>query len=155
MHQLKLEGGVPVCEGNNLFGQCDIPSGLAGGTVAVKVAAGSWHSVAVGSDGTVWCWGRNVEGQCDTPEDLGAVSHVAAGPYCTFAAGVDGRIHAWGELDDLFTLPDDFARAVSLEGWLDFAARMWGRVHEDVFPKHVRSTDEFAAIRAMHRLAEE
>ena len=32
--------------------------------VFVHVAAGSFHSVAVAKDGSVWCWGKNAEGQC-------------------------------------------------------------------------------------------
>jgi alpha-tubulin suppressor-like RCC1 family protein len=35
-------------------------TGLSG---VVAVAAGSYHSVILGSDGTVWTWGQNFDGQ--------------------------------------------------------------------------------------------
>ena len=32
-----------------------------------QVSAGSWHTPAVGSDGTEHCWGLNDDGQCNPP----------------------------------------------------------------------------------------
>ena len=55
----------------NDFGQCDVPSGV--GTPAnpvVSVAAGSFHTVVVLSDGSIRCWGHNSSGQCTPPAGL-------------------------------------------------------------------------------------
>jgi alpha-tubulin suppressor-like RCC1 family protein len=43
--------------------QSSIPLAVAGLPNVVSVAAGGYHSVVAGSDGSVWTWGRNIEGQ--------------------------------------------------------------------------------------------
>ena len=48
-------------------------------------AAGSSHTVAVLTDGSVACWGRNEYGQCTVPSGIGTpenpVASIAAGEY--------------------------------------------------------------------------
>ena len=72
------------------------------------MAAGYYHSVALGSDGTVFAWGRNFFGQLGdgtTTQRLGArggpghlagVTAVAAGEGSTYALKSDGTVWAWG-----------------------------------------------------------
>ena len=66
----ELEGGTIGCWGNNDAGQSDAPEGEF-----TNVAAGSYHSCGVRSDGTVECWGcAHPEypdfdnGQCEVPQ---------------------------------------------------------------------------------------
>jgi len=72
-----------------------------------QVAAGSYHTVAVKTDGTLWAWGYNYDGQLgdgttvnkSSPVQVGTDSHwqsVAAGGYHTVAVKTDGTLWAWG-----------------------------------------------------------
>ncbi len=86
-------------------------SELAGKTV-ISVAAGSYHSLALCSDGTMSAWGYNLNGQLgdnSTSERLVPVSVVgtgvlagkkvaaiAAGGYHCLALCTDGTVAAWG-----------------------------------------------------------
>lgn len=83
-------------------------------TGAIAVAAGSYHTLAVKNDGTVWAWGRNNYGQLGngtngantdttTPVQVGAgtdnladITAVAAGQYHSLALKSDGTVWAWG-----------------------------------------------------------
>ena len=71
------------------------------------VAAGSSHSVALKSDGTVWTWGANHQGQLGDGSltnralpaavpRLGNVSMIAAGSFFTLALRSDGTVWAFG-----------------------------------------------------------
>eukprot|EP01065_Artemidia_motanka_P003858 TRINITY_DN11850_c0_g1_i1.p1 TRINITY_DN11850_c0_g1~~TRINITY_DN11850_c0_g1_i1.p1 ORF type:complete len:579 (+),score=149.12 TRINITY_DN11850_c0_g1_i1:69-1739(+) len=76
-----LEDGTVRCFGQNSFGQCDVPAGLAG---VVSVDCGAYHTVALRADGTICCWGEG------SPEDgsfltLSNCVAVAAGYDCTVA----------------------------------------------------------------------
>lgn len=77
------------------------------------VAAGSNHSLALRSDGTVWAWGDNSSGQLgtgviggveDEPVQVGAgvvgfenIKAIAAGGAHSLALKSDGKVWAWGE----------------------------------------------------------
>ena len=72
-----------------------------------QVAAGWSHSLALGSDGTVWAWGDNEYGelgdgnfiQSDSPVKLAGLSNItqiAAGGDWSLALRSDGTVWAWG-----------------------------------------------------------
>jgi alpha-tubulin suppressor-like RCC1 family protein len=63
------------------------------------IAAGTYHSLALKSDGTVVAWGcgRGVDlGQCSVPAGLSGVTAIAAGSYHSLALKSDGTVVAWG-----------------------------------------------------------
>ena len=78
-------------------------------TGAIAIAAGSAHSVALKSDGTVWTFGSNRQGQLglgiatsewtSTPKQvpgLSGITAIAAGYLHTLAVDKNGLIYAWG-----------------------------------------------------------
>ena len=71
----------------------DVPAGLSGVTA---IAAGTHHTVALKSDGTVVAWGYNGYGGCNVPVGLSGVTAIAAGGYHTVALKSDGTVVAWG-----------------------------------------------------------
>ena len=69
------------------------------------MAAGTFHSIALKSDGTLWAWGGNMTGQLGDstmedsaiPERIGSgFASVAAGFSHTLALKSDGSLWAWG-----------------------------------------------------------
>ncbi len=91
-----------------MAGLSKIPQQVTGisGTVT-QVAAGWTHSLALGSDGTVWAWGDNRFGQLgdgttiqsDTPVQvpgLSGVTQIAAGDGWSLALRSGGTVWAWG-----------------------------------------------------------
>ena len=86
-------------------------SGLPAGSGVIALAGGSYHSLAVKSNGTVWAWGRNGSGQLGdgsttqrlTPVQVsgtnltsGAIA-VTAGGYYSLAMKSDGTVWGWGD----------------------------------------------------------
>lgn len=76
-------------------------------TGIVGIAAGSYHTVAVKNDGTVWAWGRNSTGQLGNGTTLpqsfaiqvplaGSAIAVTAGDGHTLALMSDNTLRAWG-----------------------------------------------------------
>ncbi len=74
----------------------------------IAVAAGSSHTIALKSDGTVWTWGYNSYGQLGdgtvadkyTPvqvSSLSGVTAIAGGWFYTVALKSDGTVWAWGD----------------------------------------------------------
>ncbi|WP_373564679.1 InlB B-repeat-containing protein, partial [Bifidobacterium sp. M0353] len=85
----------------------------------LQVSAGTWHSLAVGSDGNAYAWGHNSNGQLgngttsysqsapvrvktpdrktypDLPKDF-TYLQVSAGGDHSLALGSDGNVYAWG-----------------------------------------------------------
>jgi alpha-tubulin suppressor-like RCC1 family protein len=82
---------------------------LAQGVTPTAIAAGSYDSFAIGSDGKLYDWGYNVYGQLGdgtynpvtTPEAVTLASGVSptaisGGADHTLAIGSDGNLYAWG-----------------------------------------------------------
>jgi len=84
-------------------------------TNVIAVAAGTYHSVALCSDGTVWTWGTNTNGQLGNDTRLGRsqsrpmqvsntsgtgvlsdIVAISAGAYHTLALTKNGTVMAWG-----------------------------------------------------------
>ncbi|MBN9393395.1 MAG: hypothetical protein J0I20_35520 [Chloroflexi bacterium] len=85
---------------------------LPGGVKATAVAAGRFHSLAIGTDGQLYAWGANGNGELgdgtttnkSAPVAVtlpGGVSPVAiaAGDGFSLAIGADGQLYAWGRND--------------------------------------------------------
>jgi len=83
---------------------------LPSGVVPLAVAAGEDHSLAIGSNNTLYAWGYNGFGQLGNgtttnasspvavsmPSGVHAVA-VAAGSFFSLALGSDGNVYAWGD----------------------------------------------------------
>ena len=129
-HSLAIAGGVVYSWGYNAFGQIgngnftnavtpgtvlnpfDAGSPLgSGGTTgaAIQVAAGSSHSLALMSDGTLMVWGKNNVGQLGvaTPNGYSAapqplsfaprvITQIVAEGINSYARASDGTVWAWG-----------------------------------------------------------
>ena len=62
-----------------------------------RIAAGSFHNVAIGRDGRIWMWGDNDDKQAPSGVHFAEVRQVAAGSYHTIALMNDGTVKAWGK----------------------------------------------------------
>ena len=80
---------------------------FAGGTNWKQVACGSYHTVAIQSNGTLWAWGlNNAAGlglnnltNYSSPKQVGSLStwkNVACSASWTVALKTDGTLWAWG-----------------------------------------------------------
>jgi alpha-tubulin suppressor-like RCC1 family protein len=108
--------GTVVCWGLNSYGQLGTgtaggasftPTGIAGLTDAVELAAGALHTCARRATGAVVCWGRNNYGQLGdgtttnrtTPVTVAGLSdavEIAAGYSATCARRASGAVVCWG-----------------------------------------------------------
>lgn len=116
-----------------------------GGPLAniVSLANGSYHTLALDADGTVWASGYNAFGQLGdgttfqrsipvqvlTPEGspLNGIIAVAAGSYHSLALDADGNVYAWGmnasgQLGDGGTTPQSFSVSARIGGVVAIAA---------------------------------
>jgi len=89
------------------------PGGIGYLTNVVAVAAGTYHSLALKSDGTVWAWGFNVDGELGNGTEVGSTTPVqvvgpggqghltnvvaiAGADWHSLALKNDGTVWAWG-----------------------------------------------------------
>ncbi|NIH54251.1 hypothetical protein [Lysinibacter cavernae] len=83
------------------------------GVTFTDIAAGTIHSLAIGSDGNTYAWGDNVSGQLgdgtNTDSNVPLLvqapagvtfTNITAGIYFSLAIGSDGNTYSWG--DNLF-----------------------------------------------------
>ena len=83
--------------GDDSFGVTNVPDGVSN---LIAIAAGSFHNLALRSDGTVIAWGNDTFGQTNVPLNLSNVIAVAAGWNHSAALKNDGTMVCWG--DDTF-----------------------------------------------------
>ena len=87
--------------------QKNTPVQLQDFTEVNKISAGTSHSIAVKTDGTVWSWGLNSSGQLGdgtttakaSPVQLSSISDVvkvSAGGTHSLALKTDGTVYGWG-----------------------------------------------------------
>lgn len=123
-HTLAIgDDGSVYAWGWNLFGQLGDGT-TTNGSIPTKVptptdvdvtsiAAGGYHSLATGDDGTTYAWGNNANGQLGdeskvqrlTPTPVKApdgvsFGSIAAGAYHSLAISLDGTPYGWGFNDD-------------------------------------------------------
>jgi len=91
-----------IATGDNSLGQLGPPPAA---TNVFAIAAGAWHSLALGADGGVIGWGDNWDGQCDVPANLGHAVRIAAGGYHSLALRADRTVVGWGANDGGQALP--------------------------------------------------
>jgi alpha-tubulin suppressor-like RCC1 family protein len=90
----------------------DFPTGVT----PTAIAAGLYHSLAIGSNGKVYSWGNNANGELGNGTETNekdpvvvsmpagvSASAIAAGADHSFAIGSDGNLYSWGYngLDEL------------------------------------------------------
>lgn len=85
--------GAVVAWGWDRNGQAAVPDNLG---MAVGVAAGIYHSLAIKSDGTLVAWGWNDLDRRTIPPEATNIVAVAAGDYHTLALTSEGQVLAWG-----------------------------------------------------------
>jgi serine/threonine protein kinase len=87
---------------------CILGATLVGGYVITRphtsgvtsIAAGSFFSMALKSDGTVLAWGDDTAGQTNIPADVADISAIAAHGSHALALRSDGTVAAWGDNRD-------------------------------------------------------
>lgn len=87
-------GSSLVAWGSDQNGEGGLPGVTA--EPAIQLAAGSYHSLAVRSDGTVAAWGWNGNGQRAVPRAVQRAVAVAGGGFHSLALLEDGTVAAWG-----------------------------------------------------------
>ena len=63
---------------------------------AGRLAAGSYHSCAIKTNGTPVCWGADSFGQVTVPEDVGTVTAITVGYLHTCAIKTTCLTAGWG-----------------------------------------------------------
>jgi autotransporter-associated beta strand protein len=119
---------IVVPWGDNSLGQSNSLPGMVN---LIAVAAGSYHSLALRSDGTVLAWGDDSDGQCDVPGGLTDALAIAAGGYHSLAIRANGTVLAWGGNDYGQTaVPTNLASVVGISAgtWHSLALRRDGSV---------------------------
>jgi alpha-tubulin suppressor-like RCC1 family protein len=105
--------GRVVAWGAGALGQTNLPPGL---TNVVAIAAGSVHSLALRSDGTVRAWGGGSRGETNVPPGLSNVIAIAAAGFYgnnygySLALKSDGTVVGWGALN----LPSGLSNVVAI-----------------------------------------
>jgi len=119
---------LPAASGDDTFGQGQIPGSAAN---VIAVAAGAWHNLALGADGTVAAWGDESRGQCEVPPALTDAVAIAAGGYHSLALRANGAVIAWGANDyGQVNTPTNLGKVLAIAAgtWHSVALRANGTV---------------------------
>lgn len=148
-HSVALDAaGKVFCWGSDKQRQCSIPADL--GKVQA-IAAGDRHTIALLPDGNIKAWGNTYHSDESIPARLRMpIRAIYAHGHGNWAVDGDGRLHCWG--DCLRTQRVPFT--LSDEVWLEFAVRTWNQTQRQIFPRHIRQSPQFKAIRALNRLCQ-
>ncbi|MBZ5535622.1 MAG: hypothetical protein LAO31_06670 [Acidobacteriia bacterium] len=117
-HSLALKNDGTVCAwgsggwsyllGNGSTATSTVPVEVQGASHIIAISAGTSHSLALATDGTVWAWGGNSAGELGIGSftqpifpvkvpGLSAVVGIAAGAYHSLALRSNGTVWAWGD----------------------------------------------------------
>lgn len=88
----------------------NVPGKVNGLTGVTAITAGSYHTLALKKDGTVWAWGENADGELGNGtytnssvpiqvSGLTGVTAIAGGEFSSLALKADGTVWSWGLLD--------------------------------------------------------
>jgi alpha-tubulin suppressor-like RCC1 family protein len=120
---------------------------LAPGVTPTAISAGTYDSLAIGSDGNLYAWGYNNAGQLGdgtttdqhSPEMITLApgvtpTAISAGAFHSLAIGSDGRLYAWGsndqgELGDGTTTEHDSPEVITLAAGVTPTAIAAGYYH--------------------------
>ena len=84
---------------------------------AETLSAGSFHNLALKSDGTVSAWGYNDYGQTTVPTGLTNVIAISAGGFHSLALKSDGTVSAWGDnASGQLNVPNGLTNVVAISG---------------------------------------
>lgn len=98
--------------GYDAYGEATPPSSL---TNALAIATGSWHSLALRSDGTVLAWGYNVHGETNVPTSVTNAVAISAGFYHSLALRSNGTVVGWGNNNGgATTIPTGLSNVVAI-----------------------------------------
>ena len=96
---VKADGSVQLWGAAAAGGIIAVPAGL-GGVRQIAIgggrSVGTYHALALKSDGTVVAWGDNTRSQASVPAGLGDVVAVAASDRFSVALKSDGTVVRWG-----------------------------------------------------------
>jgi len=135
--------------GNNSTTDSSVPVvvRLPSGVTVRAIVAGTLHSLAIGSDGTLYAWGYNGYGELGNnsttdscvPVEVSLPTGVtptaiAAGRFHSLASGSDGKLYAWGynyygQLGNNSTTDSHFPVVVSLPAGVTATAIAAGDYH--------------------------
>jgi uncharacterized delta-60 repeat protein len=100
--------------GWNVYGATTVPAGL---TNAVAIAGGTWHSLALRTDGTAVTWGGYLGDMSYGTVGLTNVAAIAAGGFHCLALRADGTVTAWGWNDyGQINVPAGLTSVVAMAG---------------------------------------
>jgi sugar lactone lactonase YvrE len=119
---------LPQAWGDSTWNQTEVP--LSAGR-AIAIAAGAWHNLALGNDGSVAAWGKDDSGQCDVPASVTNSLAIAAGGYHSLAIRANGTVAAWGgNSDGQTTVPAGLKQVIGVAAgtWFSAALRADGTV---------------------------
>lgn len=117
--------GRVVAWGLNGNGQSTVPAAAQSGVI--KVAAGSYYSMALKFDGTVVDWGSNGAGATSKPADLTNVAAIDAGYRYALALKQDGTVVAWGQNDNnLLDFPGGLTNVIAISAGQGHALALKG-----------------------------